>query len=217
MINIACVFNSQKNPGKIEYDIEWVNKLYRGISRNLHIPFKFTCLSNVDTPYNTVKLISNSNKFWNKIELFRKELFVGPVLYFDLDVVICKNITENVKKLLSLDKFLMTKEPYKNIYNSSTMYWKDDYSYLYDNYVNNQHNIVAEYADISRSGALGDQAYIHENVKHMLIEQYTDNNFIEWRHHKIETEITNPSILIFTSQQKPSNNLHLDLVKQNWI
>ena len=217
MINIACVFNSQKNPGKIEYDIEWVNKLYRGISRNLHIPFKFTCLSNVDTPYNTVKLISNSNKFWNKIELFRKELFVGPVLYFDLDVVICKNITENVKKLLSLDKFLMTKEPYKNIYNSSTMYWKDDYSYLYDNYVNNQHNIVAEYADISRSGALGDQAYIHENVKHMLIEQYTDNNFIEWRHHKIETEITNPSILIFTSQQKPSNNLHLDIVKQNWI
>ena len=217
MINIACVFNSQKNPGKIEYDIEWVNKLYRGLSRNLHIPFKFTCLSNVDTPYNTVKLISNSNKFWNKIELFRKELFVGPVLYFDLDVVICKNITENVKKLLSLDKFLMTKEPYKNIYNSSTMYWKDDYSYLYDNYVNNQHNIVAEYADISRSGALGDQAYIHENVKHMLIEQYTDNNFIEWRHHKIETEITNPSILIFTSQQKPSNNLHLDIVKQNWI
>ena len=97
------------------------------------------------------------------------------------------------------------------------MYWKDDYSYLYDNYVNNQHNIVAEYADISRSGALGDQAYIHENVKHMLIEQYTDNNFIEWRHHKIETEITNPSILIFTSQQKPSNNLHLDIVKQNWI
>jgi hypothetical protein len=162
-------------------------------------------------------LISNSNKFWNKIELFRKDLFDGPVLYFDLDVVICKNITENVKKLLSSDKFLMTQEPYRNIDNSSMLYWNGDYSYLYDNYVNNQHNIITEYADISRNGALGDQAYIHENVDHGLIEKYTDKNFIEWRHHKIETEITDPSILIFTSRQKPSNNLYLNTVKENWI
>ena len=216
MINIACVFNKQENK-KISYSLDWVDKLYRGVARNLDIPFQFTCLSNVDTPYNTVKLISNSNKFWNKIELFRKDLFDGPVLYFDLDVVICKNITENVKKLLSSDKFLMTQEPYRNIDNSSMLYWNGDYSYLYDNYVNNQHNIITEYADISRNGALGDQAYIHENVDHGLIEKYTDKNFIEWRHHKIETEITDPSILIFTSRQKPSNNLYLNTVKENWI
>lgn len=216
MINVACVFNKQQNINKIEYDVSWVDKLYRGVVRNLNIPFKFFCFSNVDTCYNTVKLISNSNGYWNKIELFRKNLFDGPVLYFDLDVVICKNITKAVEKL-PMDQFLMVEEPYKKIHNSSIMYWNGDYSYLYENYIQNQHSIVKEYADISRQGNLGDQGYINENVTHSLIEKYTDNKFIEWQHHKINSIISDPSVLIFTGTQKPSNNTDLDIVKENWI
>ena len=134
MISIACVFNQQLNPGKTHYDVEWVNRLYRGVARNLDIPFKFTCLSNVDTPYNTVKLVSGSDHYWNKIELFRKGIFDGPVIYFDLDVIICKNITNDIKKL-PIDKFLMVEEPYKKIHNSSIMAWNGDYSYLYENFL----------------------------------------------------------------------------------
>jgi len=216
MINVACVFHSQKNPGKIEYNLSWVDKLYRAVARNLDMPFAFTCLSNVDTSYNTVKLISKSNGYWNKIELFRKNLFDGPVLYFDLDLIICKNITKVVEQL-PIDKFLMVEEPYKKIHNSSIMYWNGDYSYLYENYIQNQHSIINEYADISRQGNLGDQGYINENVKHDTIQYYTNDNFVGWQHHKINSIILNPSILVFTGTQKPNNNLHLDIVKENWI
>jgi hypothetical protein len=216
MINVACVFNKQQNINKIEYDLSWVDKLYRGVARNLNIPFKFICFSNVDTPYNTVKLVSGSDNYWNKIELFRKDIFDGPVLYFDLDVVICKNITEAVEKL-PMDQFLMVEEPYKNIHNSSIMYWNGDYSYLYENYIQNQHSIVKEYVDISRPGNLGDQGYINENVTHNLIENYTNKKFIGWQHHKVNRIIPDPAILIFTGGQKPNNNIDLDIVKENWI
>jgi len=216
MINVACVLNVQHNRRGPQYSIKWVDRLYRAIARNLDIPFRFTCLSNVNTPYTTIKLVSNSDMYWNKIELFRKDIFQGPVLYLDLDVIICKNITNDIKKL-PIDKFLMVEEPYKKIHNSSIMSWNGDYSYLYEDYIQNQHSIVKEYADISRQGNLGDQGYINENVKHDLIHNYTNDNFVGWQHHKINSIISNPSVLIFTGTQKPSNNTDLDIVKENWI
>jgi hypothetical protein len=215
MINIACVLNVQHNRRGPQYSIDWVDRLYRAVARNLDIPFEFTCLSNVDTPYTTVKLISNSDIYWNKIELFRKDIFQGPVFYLDLDVVICKNITNDIINLPK-DRLLMTREPYRDIINSSVMFWDGDYSHLFEQYVANKDSIVEEYSH-SINNTYGDQAYIRDNVPYDTLENYTKDNFIAWRHHKIETDIKDPSILIFTSNQKPSNNLDLDLVKLNWI
>lgn len=217
MINIACVFNSQTNNKGINYSVEWVDKLYQGICRNLTIPFKFTCLSNIDTAYNTVKLISNSDNYWNKIELFRKNLFNGPVLYFDLDVVICNNITNSLLTLPQ-DKFLMVKEPVTNIINSSVMFWNGDYSYLFDNYIANRESVVQKYWTAGPKG-YGDQVYIADQTTPGLIDNYVDNNFFAWKHcitgeHNIDN---NPSVLIFHSKQKPSNNLEMNLVQQHWI
>lgn len=214
MLNIVCVLKVQENKNNVHYSEEWVDKLFQQLTRNVTIPFKFTCLSNVDTKFNTVKLITDSKSFWNKIELFRPNLFDGPVLYFDLDVIICKDITEVINKLLLLDKFLMVKEPYQDIVNSSIMYWNGDYSYLYENYIKNKDSICEEYKKVPR---YGDQSYISENVDYDLIENHSPDNFINWKHHKIETTIIDPSILIFTSRhQKPSNNLELEIVQKNW-
>lgn len=216
-INIACVFNPDIIPGKIKYTVEWVDKLYRGIKRNLSIPFRFVCLTNEVTDYETIPLVTNSIGYWNKIELFKKGMFSGPTLYFDLDVVICNDITPILEQIPK-NKFLMVQEPYKNIHNSSMMFWNGDYSHLFDRYQSQKKEIVWEYQyNLSRPGWLGDQAYIGENITHELIEDYVDAKFIGWCHHKVHVEIDNPSILIFTSEQKPSNNLHLDIVKKNWI
>jgi hypothetical protein len=214
MLNIACVLKVQESKKGVIYSEEWVEKLFHQISRHLHTPFNFTCLSNVSTKFNTIPLITESHSFWNKIELFRPNLFTGPVLYFDLDVLICKDITKVVNNFQSLNKFLMVKEPYQDIVNSSIMYWSGDYSYLYNNYVNNKDLLCEEYKKVPR---YGDQSYISENVEYDLIENYAPINFINWKHHKIETPINDPSILIFTSRhQKPSNNLELDIVRTNW-
>ena len=215
-INIACVLNVQENPRGPTYSVEWVDKLYRGINRNLDIPFNFVCLSNIDTPYTTIPLISNSDIFWTKIELFRKDLLEGPTLYLDLDTVICQNITEDILKL-PRDQFLMTQEPISNIINSSIMYWNGDYSYLFDEYSANKSAIVQQYWNPGPTG-FGDQAYISARVFPKIINNYVKTNFIEWKHNEIPTNpIIDPSLLIFTSRQKPSNNLELSYVKEHWV
>lgn len=216
-LTVACVLNPQDLNHGVKYSVEWVDKLYRAIKRNLDIQFEFVCLTNERTTYTTIPLSLNSDGYWNKIELFQKSLFNTPVLYLDLDVVICKNITEEIVKLPK-DKFLLIKEPYRNIHNSSVMFWDGDYSYLFDQYQQFQQDIVNEYQyNLSRSGCLGDQAYICENVDHDLLDDYVQPGFIGWKHHKIDTDIVDPAILIFTGKQKPNNNTTLDLVKYHWI
>ena len=109
----------------------------------------------------------------------------------------------------------MIQEPYRNIINSSVMYWQGDYSFLFNYYIENRDFVVNDYA--TPGLRFSDQAYIAEYADVGLIEDHVPSNFIEWRHHKIETPIIDPSILVFTSRQKPTNNLHLDLVQQHWI
>jgi len=210
MINIACVFKEQNNPRGENYSIDWVNKLYRGVKRNLTVPFNFVCLSNVQTPYDTIELISDSDIYWNKIEIFRSDLFDAPTLYLDLDVVICNSI-DSITKLP--DQFLMVREPYRNITNSSVMYFNGDYSFLYNNYISNRQNIIEEYKNAGLR--YGDQAYIGENVSHGYIEDYID--LIGWKHHKIDSYVPGKALLIFTSREKPYTNLDLIEVKNNWI
>jgi hypothetical protein len=209
MVTIACVLNVQQNQRGPTYDVSWVEKLYRGIKRNLDLKFDFVCLSNIQTPFNTIKLDIGYDIFWNKIQLFDK--LNEPVLYFDLDVVICKNITEMVVNLPK-NKFLMVKEPYMNIINSSIMFWDNNVKYLYEQF---SPSITTNY---SNSGTkFGDQSYIVDHVKEYdLFENYLPPNFIQWQHHKIDTPIEDPGIIIFTGSQKPHIST-LEIVRNNWI
>jgi hypothetical protein len=211
MINIACVFKQQDNPRGEDYNVEWINKLYRGVKRNLSTPFNFVCLSNVDTPYDTIPLVTESDIYWNKIELFRPGLFDGPTLYLDLDVVICKSL-DAVNSLPN--KFLMCQEPYRDITNSSIMYWRGDCSHLFDYYVENQAAIVEEYKNPGLR--FSDQSYIMEHVEYEFIENYIPD-LVSWKHHKVKAYEPGKSIIVFTSRSKPYNNLDLAEVRDNWI
>jgi len=215
-LNVACVLNSQDSNHGVKYSADWVDRLYAGVKRNLDIEFEFVCLTNESVNCNTIPFALESDGYWNKIELFRRGLFSGPTLYLDLDVVVCKNITNDILRLPQ-DQLLMTQEPYRNIHNSSIMFWNRDYSFLFDAYAENQCSIVNEYQfNLGRTGCLGDQAYIGENIDHGLIEDYVGDGFVGWRHHKIATEIKDPGLLVFTGKEKPSNNANLDLVKMHW-
>jgi hypothetical protein len=217
MLNLLCVLNTTQNPKAtgINFDESWVDKLYRSTKRNINIPFEFYCLSNVDTKYNTIKLKTDSKGFWTKFELFRDDVPKGPTLYFDLDLLICKNITDLISPLIQTNKFLMVKEPYLDIINSSMMYWNGDYSYLYEEYIKNPKKVIDEYS--TPGIKYSDQSYIKKRVNYDIFENYWPSDSIQWRHHKVDTPINDPYVLIFTSTQKPSNNLDMDLVAKNWI
>lgn len=215
----TCSIHKYKGQKRPTYSKMWVDRLYKSCKRNISIPFDFVCLSNdikatQEDGYRVEPLLLDSFGYWNKIEQFRKDLFRGPVLSLDIDLVIAKDITEEIKKLPT-DRLLMCKEPYKDIENSSIIYWSGDYSYLFDEYKNNQQAIVEHYENPKNK--LYDQAYIADRTNTDFVENYFSKDAISWKHHKLSTTLGDPSILIFTSSEKPTNNLHLDIVKNNWI
>lgn len=212
LINIVCVL---KNGGKVNYNFLWVEKLKNSIQRSLSIPYRFVCLSDVDVPCERIELDNADPGFWSKMQIFRPGLFNGPVLYIDLDTVICKNIDDIILK--SMDKkFVMWIEKDKEIHSSALMFWNGDFSYLWDlykskpfDYWNNLYSSPPLY---------GDQAIISENTDHLVFLDYCPT---EWFHIASKRDnslnLENVKILMFRkSSQKPSTMLDHQLVKNYW-
>jgi hypothetical protein len=213
MINIVCVLRSN---GKIGYDASWVEKLQNAVSRHLTLPHRFICLSDCDVPCERIPLEDVGQGWWAKMQLFRPNIFNGPVLYFDLDTVICKNINDIIK-LVEHEKFVMWYEADKKIHSSAMMWWNGDYSFLWDKYISKSTEFWSEkYKEVP---LLGDQGFVSENTSHTL---FTDIVPKEWFHisHKHDCETTDFSkvkILHFRkANNKPSNLSSHPLVRDHW-
>ena len=222
-LNVVCVLKVEADNYKRPiYNKSWVDKLYRAVKRNYSKNFNFVCCTNdIDQSddYQVEPLSLNSWGWWNKLDLFAPNKFVGPTLFLDLDVVVCKDFTGTFDQLCK-DKLFLCMEPYKNLPNSSVMYWNGDLSELYLEFVKNQQNITAKYQYPSnKNSAIGDGAFIAEQLKDRVksLDNYVEDGFFNWKHHKVKTEIVDPTMLIFTSTEKPTNNLDLQIIKNNWI
>src|ERR1700712_3424831 len=90
MVTVACVLRVGGNT----YSPAWVQRLQRNVARHMNVPHRFVCLTNLAAVegVETRKLTDNRPGWWSKIELFKPGQFTGPVLYMDLDVMICDNI-----------------------------------------------------------------------------------------------------------------------------
>jgi hypothetical protein len=97
MLTVACVlwqgFRTQYTPQHVERLMIQV----RG--RLPENSYRFVCLSNVDVGpvVERIPLEENWPGWWSKLELFRPGLFEDRVLYLDLDVVICDDLTPIVE------------------------------------------------------------------------------------------------------------------------
>lgn len=95
MITIACVLKSGG-----DFDAEDVRELRDQVADNLKRPHTFICLSDVEIEgVQTVVLRHGWPGWWSKIELFRPDIFDGPVLYFDLDTWIVGSLDPIVDAL----------------------------------------------------------------------------------------------------------------------
>lgn len=96
-ISIACVLKSGG-----DFTIAHVKNLYNMLAKYVTLPFKFLVLSDLEIKIEGVicfDLIKNLPGWWSKLELFQLS---GPVLYFDLDTVIVKNIDPLVRSVGNL-------------------------------------------------------------------------------------------------------------------
>lgn len=221
MLNVVCVL---RHGGKVGYDASWVEKLQNSVSRNLSIPHRFVCLSDVDVPCDRIPLESTSELkspgWWAKMQLFKPGLFDGPVLYFDLDTVITGNLDELVQTITAQDDFLMEYDYHFKISSSAILYWNGDYSHIYHEYMKDTVYYENEYS-VENQGPdrqVGDQAVIALLTQHRYINQVCPQ---QWFHivskQDHRADMSQVKVLIFRkAKQKPSTMLEHPLVKQHW-
>jgi len=209
VINVVCVL---RKGGKVGYDATWVEKLKNSVARNLTLEHKFVCLSDVDVPCNQIPLIGTGAGFWAKLELFRPGLFTDPVLYIDLDTVICSNIDDIVNRIKD-QQFVMLLETDKDVVSSAVMWWQGDHSYIWNQYIETPEELLKE--QYSKMPKYGDQAFIQDYTKHTLLQEHIPEAWVGWSSQRVVP--TDAKILIFRKvSQKPSTMLDHPLVQQHW-
>jgi len=185
MINVYCVLVKPK------YSIEHVENLYDQVRKYLTHDFKMTCLTDTewktDRPIEFIDVTSYElDTWWNKILLFNRNICgAGINLYFDLDVLIRKNIdflVEDVRQgvLKVVDTVwkndewwrLVEKLDYKNKErffcngNSSVMSWVgDSHHYLYEMLMNDVFKHTSEhYGDDTFINKYGRVMYLPKKI-----------------------------------------------------
>jgi hypothetical protein len=219
MITIACVLRSISG-NKVGYDATWVDKLHRSVDKYLTIPYKFVCLSDCEVSCERVELEPIGAGWWAKMQLFRPNIFDGPVLFFDLDTVIFGDLTPIVEALLAQEKFIMWRDPTINISSSAIMYWNGDYSSIYETYKNSNNHYENKYSSWNQNGSkqIGDQALISELIPHAFINDLIPPEWIQLVSKKDNVkDFSKSKILIFKKpHSKPSTLTEHPIVKQHW-
>lgn len=121
MLIVACLdWNNYLGRGS-----EYVARLHASIGRHLRMDHEFCVLTEQDMP-------SGVDGWWNKVEMFRRGMFSDePVLYFDLDTVICGDLTEIANAALNAeDQLIMLDDFYHPAKaQSSVMAWTPKYAH----------------------------------------------------------------------------------------
>jgi hypothetical protein len=134
LLHVVCVKWGTK------YGADYVNKLYRGVTRHLTLPHDFTCFtedpSGLDEGVLTLPLVESWNNWWGKATLFAPHGLTGRLLYIDLDSVITGSL-DDLGSYRGVFALMSTKEIYcekaKDGYNSSIIAWHSSFGQpIYD-------------------------------------------------------------------------------------
>lgn len=132
ILTVACVYRS----GSRLYSARYVEVLRDMVARHLTVPYQFVCLSDdPGVPCNRIPLITDWPGFYSKLELFRPGLFSGPVLYFDLDTVIHRNI-DSIANLAAKIDYGCVSDPLGGHMNSSVQAFTVDCSFIFEQFSN---------------------------------------------------------------------------------
>ncbi len=155
--HVVCVLRSGG-----DYTGEYVTKLKAMVSKNLTVPFKFWCLTDLDDlglpEDEIIKLKHDWPGWWAKLEIFRPGLFSNSkVVYFDLDTV----ITGNLDKMFEDDedfRMLQGFSPSKPDA-SGVMLFQTDLSPIYDELISNEHAMYTKAGNLKWDQRFISKAY----------------------------------------------------------
>jgi len=163
MNHIICVKWGNK------YISQYANILYNMVKRHTTVPFEFHCITDdikgLDPHIKTIKLPNDPwiKTWWSKLWMFGGHFpLQGNILYFDLDVIVFKNINElfnyNPDKFMIIRDFNRCRIKDWKLCNSSVMRWKTGtVNYLWDDFVSKPNVVMGDNH--------GDQDWITKRAK----------------------------------------------------
>ena len=231
MLNIVAVLRKSGST----YDESWVQKLRRGIERNLAIPYKFICLTNLSSieGVETKPLTESFPHWWSKIELFKPNQFEGKVLYFDIDSMICGNF-DQIASIDSDDLIMLRDSPaFPNLFNSGLMYWDASnpvYQNIFFEFKKDMFKTMITYSGKGGVGKFGDQSLIVDVLEpfiNLKIKKWQDIfpshwfipfSYLDKMNPDIENGTYNKDIRFNYCLGYPKflNRPDLPIVQQNW-
>lgn len=129
-LTVACVWKTGGPYDRYDY----VGRMARAVARHLDRPHRFVCLTDapaVPDGVERIPLAHGWRGFWSKIELYRPGLFRGPVLYLDLDTVVCGKLAPIVDAMAE-HPVLCSWDMQHGWINSSFLAWNADLSCVHD-------------------------------------------------------------------------------------
>lgn len=161
-----------------KYSREYVEKLRNMVKRHTTVPYEFVCLTDDPNPIEGVRSIVQPNAkylkgWWHKVHMFDKHLPIsGRIVYFDLDVVIFKNIDKlfdfKQNQIVGIRDFNRAMAASWKKINSSVMAWNAGEEYeIYEKFIADQKFAMRMH---------GDQDWIYHLTKDKV--QYWPDNWI---------------------------------------
>ena len=161
-VTVICLKYGKK------YHPEYVNKLFKMVSRHLSITHDFICITENKKGLNPkIKVIPLDLKkgikgWWYKPFVFSRDLNIKTetALFLDLDIIIFNSIDklftfEEEKTFLVLNG--LTSKNIDGINSSCFRFKRSEYFHLYDDYIQNYENIIEKY--------VGDQDWLVDQIQ----------------------------------------------------
>lgn len=172
---IVCLKHGDK------YDAEYVNVLYNMIQRNCTVPHEFVCFTensrglNRNITVRPLPEIPNAKGWWYKPMFFNPDFELkGTILFFDLDVIIFRNIDYLFS--YSPNQFCILKDFNRSVraqwkkFNSSVFRLETgSLPHVYNDFIKNPSEAIRRFH--------GDQDWIFHKVKNGF--QYWPNEWIQ--------------------------------------
>lgn len=201
-LTVVCV------KAKPDYDHRYVNRLYRAVQKHLPIPHKFVCLTDDASGIacTTRGLPAGIGGWWAKLAMFREGLFDGRVIYFDLDTVICDDISFMAE---FTGDFAILRDFYRpEGYGSGVMVWNTNPKKLWNDW------IIAG----KPIHPLGDQGWIEQKIKDAeLLQDLYPGAIKSYKADSLGTDAHGAAIVCFHGYPKPHDFPANHWVSKAWV
>ena len=183
MTHCGCVIHGTA------YDWRYVENLYNMLGRNIsgHIHMHVWTEHDRSVPPHMTKHILTDwpgisgpkKSWWYKLQMFDPAHYAGDLLYFDLDTVICNDITwmtqESTDYLWTIRDFRRLQRATHNTMNSSVMWWNTTkFAWIWDRVR------ASDINELTRRYA-GDQDFLHAVIDPNARRYYSADRIRSWR------------------------------------